>query len=218
MKKQSFFGVIVYLAILAALCGWLLGLFTGGRGDLTYSEVVELFQDEQVKSFTVQDDTIYLQLHSSYNGKTELAANLANSESFRAEMWELMQQQKEAGILESYDFIPDSAFNPMSLVVPMALAGLVVLIVWFLLMSKANQNNPMANFGKARTVLGLPDNKKVTFQDVAGADEEKQELQEVVDFLRNPEKYTKIGARIPHGLLLVGPPGTGAGQPRLPLL
>ena len=209
MKKQSFFGVIVYLAILAALCGWLLGLFTGGRGDLTYSEVVELFQDEQVKSFTVQDDTIYLQLHSSYNGKTELAANLANSESFRAEMWELMQQQKEAGILESYDFIPDSAFNPMSLVLPMALAGLVVLIVWFLLMSKANQNNPMANFGKARTVLGLPDNKKVTFQDVAGADEEKQELQEVVDFLRNPEKYTKIGARIPHGLLLVGPPGTG---------
>ena len=209
MKKQSFFGVIVYLAILAALCGWLLGLFTGGRGDLTYSEVVELFQDEQVKSFTVQDDTIYLQLHSSYNGKTELAANLANSESFRAEMWELMQQQKEAGILESYDFIPDSAFNPMSLVLPLALAGLVVLIVWFLLMSKANQNNPMANFGKARTVLGLPDNKKVTFQDVAGADEEKQELQEVVDFLRNPEKYTKIGARIPHGLLLVGPPGTG---------
>ena len=209
MKKQSFFGVIVYLAILAALCGWLLGLFTGGRGDLTYSEVVELFQDEQVKSFTVQDDAIYLQLHSSYNGKTELVANLANSESFRAEMWELMQQQKEAGILESYDFIPDSAFNPMSLVLPLALAGLVVLIVWFLLMSKANQNNPMANFGKARTVLGLPDNKKVTFQDVAGADEEKQELQEVVDFLRNPEKYTKIGARIPHGLLLVGPPGTG---------
>ena len=209
MKKQSFFGVIVYLAILAALCGWLLGLFTGGRGDLTYSEVVELFQDEQVKSFTVQDDTIYLQLHNSYNGKTELVANLANSESFRTEMWELMQQQKEAGILESYDFIPDSAFNPMSLVLPLALAGLVVLIVWFLLMSKANQNNPMANFGKARTVLGLPDNKKVTFQDVAGADEEKQELQEVVDFLRNPEKYTKIGARIPHGLLLVGPPGTG---------
>ena len=209
MKKQSFVGVIVYLAILAVLCSWLLGLFRGGSGDLTYSQVVELFQNEQVKSFTVQDSTIYLELHSSYNGKTELMANLADSESFRAEMWALMQQQKADGILESYDFIPDRAFNPMTLVMPLALAGLVVLIVWFLLMSKANQNNPMANFGKARTVLGLPDNKKVTFQDVAGADEEKQELQEVVDFLRNPEKYTKIGARIPHGLLLVGPPGTG---------
>ena len=160
MKKQSLFGVIVYLAILAALCGWLLNLFSGGRGDLTYSQVVELFQNEQVKSFTVQEDTIYLELHGSYNGKTELMANLADSESFRAEMWALMQEQKAAGILESYDFIPDRAFNPMTLVIPLALAGLVVLIVWFLLMSKANQNNPMANFGKARTVLGLPDNQK----------------------------------------------------------
>ncbi len=69
--------------------------------------------------------------------------------------------------------------------------------------------NPMAQFGRARTVLGVPDNKKVTFADVAGADEEKQELEEVVDFLRDPAKYTAMGARIPHGLLLVGPPGTG---------
>ena len=67
----------------------------------------------------------------------------------------------------------------------------------------------MANFGKARTVLGVPDNKKVTFDDVAGAEEEKNELQEVVDFLRDPEKFHQIGARIPHGILLVGPPGTG---------
>ena len=62
---------------------------------------------------------------------------------------------------------------------------------------------------KARTVLGVPDGRKVTFADVAGADEEKEELAEVVDFLRDPKKYTDIGARIPHGMLLVGPPGTG---------
>ena len=67
----------------------------------------------------------------------------------------------------------------------------------------------MENFGKARTIDGLPGNQKVTFRDVAGLDEEKEELQEVVDFLRNPEKYTKIGAKIPHGILLSGPPGTG---------
>ena len=180
MKKQGFFGVIVYLLILAVLCGWLMGLFGDGTDGLTYSQVVELFQQEQVKKFTVQENLIYMELHSSYDGKTELVANLA-----------------------------DKGFSPMSLVLPLALSGLLVLIVWFILMGKANQNNAMANFGKARTVLGLPDGKKVTFADVAGADEEKQELQEVVDFLRNPEKYTKIGARIPHGLLLVGPPGTG---------
>ena len=209
MKKQGLFGVIVYLLILAVLCGWLMGLFGDGTDGLTYSQVVELFQQEQVKKFTVQENLIYMELHSSYDGKTELVANLADSESFRAEMWELIQSQKAAGILESYDMIPDKGFSPMSLVLPLALSGLLVLIVWFILMGKANQNNAMANFGKARTVLGLPDGKKVTFADVAGADEEKQELQEVVDFLRNPEKYTKIGARIPHGLLLVGPPGTG---------
>ena len=72
-----------------------------------------------------------------------------------------------------------------------------------------SSGNNLNNFGKARTLLGMPDGKKVTFDDVAGADEEKQELQEVVDFLRDPDKFKQIGARIPHGLLLVGPPGTG---------
>ena len=85
----------------------------------------------------------------------------------------------------------------------------MLLFAWALLMGKMNNNNPLQNFGKARTVLGIPDGKKVTFDDVAGADEEKEELAEVVDFLRNPDKYTKIGARIPRGMLLVGPPGTG---------
>ena len=73
----------------------------------------------------------------------------------------------------------------------------------------SSAGNPMGGFSKARTVLGVPGDKKVTFDDVAGADEEKEELQEIVDFLKNPEKFTEIGARIPHGLLLVGPPGTG---------
>ena len=76
-------------------------------------------------------------------------------------------------------------------------------------MGKMNGSNPLANFGKARTVLGVPDGKKVTFADVAGAEEEKEELEEIVDFLRDPQKFTQIGARIPHGILLVGPPGTG---------
>ena len=85
----------------------------------------------------------------------------------------------------------------------------MLLILWMALAGRAAQNNPMNNFGKARTINGLPANKKVTFADVAGVDEEKEELQEVVDFLRNPEKFTAIGAKIPHGILLAGPPGTG---------
>jgi len=81
--------------------------------------------------------------------------------------------------------------------------------VWMFIMGRANQNNPMANFGKARTGHGQPSGKKITFADVAGVDEEKAELQEVVDFLRNPKKFTDMGAKIPHGILLAGAPGTG---------
>ena len=87
--------------------------------------------------------------------------------------------------------------------------GIVLLMLWFFLLGKANGNNPMANFGKARTVLGMSDNTKVTFDDVAGADEEKEELTEIVEFLKNPNEFSKLGARIPKGVLLVGPPGTG---------
>ena len=210
MKKRSILPIILYVGILALLFSWMLGLFGGGTDDLSYSQVVELFKEEQVKSFVVQDQQIHLTLHEPYEGEQELVCRLADVESFRQEMWLVIQNQKESGILESYDFIPAEQFSVYDLVWPLLIVGGVLLLLWFILMSRAQGGgNPMANFGKARTVLGVPDGKKVTFDDVAGADEEKQELQEVVDFLRDPEKYKAIGARIPHGLLLVGPPGTG---------
>ena len=209
MKKRSFLGAIIYVVILASLLSWMLGLFGDGTNGLTYSEVVDLFRNEQVRSFEVHENKIYMELHTPLEGDSSIIANLADVESFRQELGQTFQDQKAAGILESYDFLPKAAFNPYALVIPLILAGGVLLLVWFLMMGRMNSNNAMSNFGKARTVLGVPDNKKVTFDDVAGADEEKEELQEVVDFLRNPDKYTSIGARIPHGLLLVGPPGTG---------
>ncbi len=210
MKKRSIFPIILYAGILMLLFSWVLGFFGAGKDDLSYSQVVDLFKNEQVKSFTVQEQQIELSLHEAYNGKTKLVCDLADPESFRQEMWILIQTQKESGILESYDFIPQEGFSVYDLIWPLLIVGVVLLLVWFILMSRAQGgSNAMSNFGKARTVLGVPDGKKVTFDDVAGADEEKQELQEVVDFLRDPQKYKNIGARIPHGLLLVGPPGTG---------
>ncbi len=209
MKKRSIFGVIIYVLILGLILSWVLGLFRLNRNEISYSGVIELFENEQVKGFTVQDQQIYLELHEPYKGKTTLITTMADAESFRREMWSTLQEQTQSGVLQYYDFIPEKQTGPYDYVLPLILAGFVILLVWFLMMGKINSNNPLANFGKARTVLGVPDNKKVTFDDVAGADEEKAELQEVVDFLRNPNKYTQIGARIPHGLLLVGPPGTG---------
>lgn len=209
MKNNRIISIVLYIAVIALLFAWISGAFSNGTSGLTYSQVVGLFRQEQVRSFEVKDQVIYLKLHEPYNGKTELAAQLADPDSFRQELWDLLQEQTEAGVLESYHFYPTKGYTPLDYVLPLILAGLVILIVYMFLASRANANNPMNNFGKARTTLGAPSGKKVTFEDVAGADEEKQELQEVVDFLRDPEKYTQIGARIPHGILLVGPPGTG---------
>ena len=209
MKQRRTIPIFLYVFALILLVSWVVSVFGGGTDDLSYSQIVSLFEQEQVKSFVVSENTIYLELYQPVNDETELRESLADPESFRREMTDLFRDQTERGILESYDFVPESKFTAMDLVVPLLLVGFVLLFIWAMFMIRMNSNNPMNNFTKARTVLGVPNNKKVTFQDVAGADEEKEELAEVVDFLREPQKYTEIGARIPRGILLVGPPGTG---------
>ena len=209
MKKQrNFLSVLIYLALIITLLSFLMNFF-GSSDSIPYSQVVDFFRNEQVKSFVVEGTAIELTLNAPYNGSTLITAELADPDLFREELGALFQAQKDAGILQSYHFAATPARSPYDLVLPLLIVGLVLLFLWAILMGRANSNNPLQNFGKARAVLGVPGNKKVTFADVAGADEEKEELQEVVDFLRNPEKYKQIGARIPHGLLLVGPPGTG---------
>ena len=210
MKRTRWIPLIVYAALLMAFLGWISNLFTTSQDTLPYSKVVELFNKEQVRQFVVQDQTITMQLNKPYNGQTTITAPLADPESFRQEMHETFAEQTASGVLESYNFVPDKGFSPYTLILPLLVVGVVLLLIWALLMGRmSSAGNPMNAFSKARTVLGVPGDKKVTFDDVAGADEEKEELQEIVDFLKNPEKFTGIGARIPHGLLLVGPPGTG---------
>ena len=210
MKRTRWIPLIVYAALLVAFLGWISNLFTTSQDTLPYSKVVELFNKEQVRQFVVQDQTITMQLNKPYNGQTTITAPLADPESFRQEMHETFAEQTASGVLENYNFVPDKGFSPYTLILPLLVVGVVLLLIWALLMGRmSSAGNPMNGFSKARTVLGVPGDKKVTFDDVAGADEEKEELQEIVDFLKDPEKFTEIGARIPHGLLLVGPPGTG---------
>ncbi len=211
MKKRNLISILLYVLILALVFSFLIRVLQPQNDGLSYSQVVSLLEDGKVKAFVVQGDTITLQLSEPYAGKTVLTAALSDVERFRQEQWDTIQQQVTAGTLESYDFRSGRTVSPYDWVIPLTLAGLIILLVWFLLVSRSsgNSSNPLASFGRARANLGAPGGKKVTFDDVAGADEEKAELQEVVDFLRDPKKYTDIGARIPHGILLVGPPGTG---------
>ena len=210
MKKRKIFPFLIYVAVLIALFAWTSGLFQGSGQSLSYSQVLQLFEAEQVKEFVVEDKTMTLLLHAPLNGRTQISTTLADPEGFRLENRELLRDQLERGVLQGYDFLPGKGFTPSQLIFPLLTVGIILLLLWAVFMSRmSGGGNPASNFGKARTVLGIPDGQKVTFADVAGADEEKEELKEVVDFLRDPKKYTAIGARIPHGLLLVGPPGTG---------
>ena len=209
MRKNRFLPLVIYLLLLVLAFSWIINIFGKSANALPYSQIVSMIEKGEVKSFVVADQTITLDLHQELNGKTTVASYLADPDGFRAQMWDTLQAQLANGTLEGFDFLPQETFKPMDLVLPLLLAGAVLLVIYFFMMTRASNNNNLNNFGKARTVMGVPNNKKVTFEDVAGADEEKAELQEVVDFLRNPQKYTAIGARIPHGMLLVGPPGTG---------
>ncbi len=211
MKKQRrSFTPILYLLVLVMVFSWALSQFGQRTNTIPYSQLVELFRQEQVSQFLVEGNTITLVLRGAVNGKNTITSGLADPEGFRTQLQSLFDEQTASGVLTRYDFVAGKRYTPYDFILPLLVAGGILLLIWSFLMGRMNGGgNPMAQFGRARTVLGVPDNKKVTFADVAGADEEKQELEEVVDFLRDPAKYTAMGARIPHGLLLVGPPGTG---------
>ena len=210
MKNRKIIPLLVYLSVLLLLMGWVSEGFGLGVDDLSHSQLLKLFEEERVKSFTIQGNHIELELHGAYDGEDTLLCRLGDPDYFLAQAEPYLIEQTASGVLESYDFLAEETFSPMDLVPPLLIAGGILLLLWFILMSRASAGGgPANNFGKARTVVGIPDGRKVTFRDVAGADEEKQELQEVVEFLRDPAKFHNMGARIPHGILLVGPPGTG---------
>ncbi len=209
LKNRKIVAIVLYLAVLAGIFWMVAGTLGRAGTGLTDSEVIELFEKKQVERFVVQDRQITLYLHEPYQGQNKVVASLADPDGFRLKMWDTLQKQVEGGVLTSYRFVPDETTTPYDFIIPLLIVGAILMMAWMLIMSRMNNNNPLSTFGKAKTTVGVPGGKKVTFDDVAGADEEKQELQEVVDFLRNPKKFTDIGARIPHGILLVGPPGTG---------
>ncbi len=201
MKKVKIWPVLLYGAIVLLLLLWVTGVFSQGGSDLPYSEVIVQFQEKNVKEFVLQGNTLTMELNTAYQGTSRVEAHIADPESFIAQIQPMLDETV------AYDWQKGRETSPYDYIVPIVLAGAVLLIIWMFLASRANQSHPMSNFGKAGVIDGS--RSKVTFQDVAGMSEEKQELQEVVEFLVNPDKFKNLGAKIPHGILLSGPPGTG---------
>ena len=180
-----------------------------------YSQIRTYFTQERVEYFTLKDNVLTLTLRDE-NGSDKTSTftyELARTDFFYNDMHQLIDQQLSDGILKGYDYPPgiENAwwYSLVGPVLMVAAAG-VFLFVIFRQRAAASGGPPGANhFGHARTRTLSDQSKPVTFDDVAGAEEEKGELQEIVEFLRDPERFTALGARIPKGVLLVGPPGTG---------
>ena len=179
--------------------------------EISYAEVVQLFEQEKVKSFTVQDTTLTLKLREAVDGKTELRKELYDFDLFYDDLNDLVVEQKAAGILEDYNYSANHSPNYLAIALPyvIAVAGLFAIWYFFSMRASGGGNDRMAKFGNATFRHGSESARKTTFADVAGADEEKEELAEIVDFLRDTQRFVELGARIPKGVLLVGPPGTG---------
>ena len=209
MERRRF-GVtgLLLVVLVVVFVGYLSGNMRRS-GDIPYSKMRAMFTEEKVQSFIVNGE----RLTASLRDGTTATCELYSFEAFYDDLNELVVQQNKAGIIEAYDYYADHSTNWVQVLLPYVL-GVLGFILLLNLMSRMSAgsgaaNDKMARFGEARTQSLPTGSKKVTFQDVAGADEEKEELEEIVQFLRDPEKYTALGAHIPKGVLLVGPPGTG---------
>ncbi len=207
MERRFNFRSLILLVLCLLVVMYLARSMTR-QGDITYGEMRQLFVNEKVQSFAINDT----RLTATLADKTTVTCQLYSFDLFFDDLNDLVVQQYEKGIITSYNY-PARSTNWLQLLLPYALA-VMAFILLMNLMTRMNGgaggvSDKMAHFGEAR-VSSIPEgDKKVTFKDVAGADEEKEELQEIVEFLRDPDKYLKLGAHIPKGVLLVGPPGTG---------
>ncbi|MBQ9734190.1 MAG: AAA family ATPase, partial [Clostridia bacterium] len=176
-------------------------------GVIGYSELRDHFLNEEVVSFVAEGNVI----SATLKDESKVVCELSTISIFYNELNELVAQQKDAGILKEYDYPPEWQAPWYVSFLPYMLVMIVFVFVWMFMINRAQGGGAggVAKFSKARTRLGSEEKKKVTFADVAGCDEEKAELAEIVHFLKNPKQYTEMGARIPKGVLLVGPPGTG---------
>ena len=177
----------------------------------SYAEIKALFEQEKVKSFTISDTTLKMELREEVDGKTTVTKDLYDFDLFYDDLNELVEKQKAEGILEDYDYGADHSPNYLTTFLPYVIAILGMFAIWYFISvrSVGGGGDRMAKFGMANFKSGRDSSRPTTFSDVAGAQEEKEELAEIVDFLKNPGKFIDLGARIPKGVLLVGPPGTG---------
>mgnify|MGYP002588827607 FL=1 len=194
------------LLLLLVVCVFILARSMNSSGTVAYSDMCRYFREEKVQSFTITGDVLKAKLQDG----TLAACTIGSVESFYSDMDGLIQQQVQSGTVQQQDFVHATNWVTTLLPYVMGILGFFLIVRLMGRMSGgAAAQDKMAKFGQARVQMPGRGEDRVTFDQVAGADEEKEELQEIVEFLRDPDKYLQLGAHIPKGVLLVGPPGTG---------
>lgn len=202
MRGFGFYAIIIVLLVITVS----VLLQQNDTTTVTYSQVVEAFENKQVTEFVIKDSSLQATLK---DGNT-MTYELPSVELFFNDLGDTIRQEKKDGVIKSYNWTKTEVPWWAS-AIPYVIMLVIFGLFWYFMFSRADGGGGRGamQFGKARIKNAEDDKRHVTFQDVAGADEEKAELEEIVEFLKNPQKFTQIGARIPKGVLLVGPPGTG---------
>ena len=199
-------GIGLYLLLLVVLIGTI-GFLMEPRKEarLTYSDVTQAFENQDVASFVIDENELTMTMRDG----SKFTYQIPSLEIFYYDLGETIRQQRAAGTL-TQDFAEKMTMPWWTAFLPYLIIIVLFGLFWYYMMNKQDGGGKSAmNFGKSRAKMVNSEDQQVTFQDVAGADEEKSDLQEVVEFLKAPKKFLQLGARIPKGVLLVGPPGTG---------
>ena len=180
-------------------------IIDSSNNDMSYSELITKIENGEIKEIEIQANGKEAYVTTKANS-AQKKVNIPNQESFM----NYIQDNLAAGEIVLNEKSESIFITILSLLSPFGIV-IVLFVFWFLLMSQGqNGGNKTMSFGKSKARLMTPaDKNKITFEDVAGVDEEKEELEEIVEFLKSPKKFTDMGARIPKGVLLVGHPGTG---------
>ena len=210
--------LLIYLGIPIALFLVIVLLFSSRPTEKSYvySDIVNYFEDQQVTAFSINMGTGEMRLQLNDESKTIINYTAPNSTYLLQEIQPYVDEYNanhpgNARMQRDIQRAPETSWL-VSMLPMLIVLGLGVFLWWFMmkrLNSTMGDAGKQMNFGKAKIKQMADEKRKTTFADVAGADEEKEELREIVEFLKNPKKYNELGARIPKGVLLVGPPGTG---------
>lgn len=205
--KNGIKSLAIWLIIGVILIVVISSIMENSNNKMTYSELIENIEEGNVSSVQLSAGGQSAKVTLNDNNKTVKQVNIPSLDSFVT----YAEQYIKNGNLALDEESESIWITILSLITPFGLL-IIFLIFWFFMMNPGNNQggNKTMTFGKSRArMINTAEKNKITFDDVAGVDEEKEELEEIVEFLKNPKKYTDMGARIPKGVLLVGQPGTG---------